>query len=150
VEGEKVNLHDVGHNKGFGKLTAEEIRFAVRRQHMSLVDIIIARLKQVPEGSGTLFDNTMIFYFPDNGETHHSQGTEFPFVVLSGKNAKLNLRGQYLRLPNYGNAGHKTLGNWYTALLNAYGNPIKHYGDIDPGLTRYGIDQTGPIEPILA
>lgn len=150
VEGEKVNLHDVGHNKGFGKLTAEEIRFAVRRQHMSLLDIITARLKQVPEGSGTIFDNTMIFYFPDNGETHHSQGTEFPFVVLSGKNAKVDIRGRYIRLPNYGEAGHKTLGNWYTTLLNAYGNPIKHYGETDPGLSRFGLDQTGPIEQFLA
>ncbi len=111
LEAEKVNLHDVGHNKGFGKLTADEIRFAVRRQHMTLVDTIAARLKKTPEGDGTMFDNTMIFYFPDNGETHHSHGTEYPFVVLSGKNAKLNIRGQYLRLPNYGDAGHKTLGN---------------------------------------
>ncbi|MBL8792422.1 MAG: DUF1552 domain-containing protein [Planctomycetia bacterium] len=150
LEAEKVNLHDVGHGKGFGKLTADEIRFAVRRQHMTLVDTIAARLKQVPEGSGSMFDNTMIFYFPDNGETHHSHGTEYPFVVLSGKNARLNIRGQYIRLPNYGDAGHKTLGNWYTTLLNAYGNPVKHYGDPDPGLARFGIDQSGAIKQFLA
>ncbi|MBA4192454.1 MAG: hypothetical protein C0467_31180 [Planctomycetaceae bacterium] len=118
IETEKVNLHDVGHGKGFGKLTADEVRFAVRRQHMTLIDTIAARLKKAPEGEGTVFDNTMIFYFPDNGETHHSQGTEYPFVVLSGKNAKLNIRGRYIRLPNYGDPGHKTLGNWYTTLLN--------------------------------
>jgi len=150
LEAEKVNLHDVGHNKGFGKLTADEVRFAVRRQHMTLMDIIAARLKQVPEGSGSMFDNTTILYFPDNGETHHSQGTEYPFVVLSGKNARLNIRGRYIRLPNYGDAGHATLGNWYTTLLNAYGNPVKHYGDPDPGLARFGIDQAGPIKQFLA
>jgi hypothetical protein len=149
LEAEKVNLHDVGHGKGFGKLTAEEIRFAVRRQHMTLLDTIVSRLKKAPEGDGTVFDNTMIFYFPDNGETHHSHGTEFPFVVLSGKNAKVNIRGRYIRLPNYGEQGHKTLGNWYTTLLNAYGNPIKHFGDVDPGLARFGIDQTGPIKQFL-
>lgn len=149
LETEKVNLHDVGHGKGFGKLTAEEVRFAVRRQHMTLVDTIAARLKKAPEGDGTVFDNTMIFYFPDNGETHHSQGTEYPFVVLSGKNARLNIRGKYIRLPNYGEPGHKTLGNWYTTLLNAHGNPVKHYGDTDPGLARFGIDQTGPVKQFL-
>lgn len=150
LETEKVNLHDVGHGKGFGKLTAEEVRFAVRRQHMTLIDTIVSRLKKAPEGDGTVFDNTTIFYFPDNGETHHSHGTEFPFVVVSGKNAKLNIRGKYIRLPNYGDAGHKTLGNWYTTLLNAYGNPIKHYGDPDPGLSRFGIDQTGAIKQFTA
>lgn len=149
LETEKVNLHDVGHGKGVGKLTADEVRFAVRRQHMTLIDTIASRLKKVPEGDGTVFDNTMIFYFPDNGETHHSHGTEYPFVVLSGRNARLNIRGRYLRLPNYGEPGHKTLGNWYTTLLNVHGNPIKHYGDPDPGLARFGLDQTGAIKPFL-
>ncbi len=149
LETEKVNLHDVGHGKGFGKLTADEVRFAVRRHHMTLVDAIAARLKKAPEGDGTVFDNTTICYFPDNGETHHSQGTEFPFVVLSGKNAKLDIRGRYIRLPNYGEPGHKTLGNWYTTLLNAHGNPVKHYGDPDPGLARFGIDQAGAIKQFL-
>jgi hypothetical protein len=150
LEGEKVNLHDVGHGKSIGGVASDEIRFRHRRHHMTLIDTIVSRLKKVPEGDGTMFDNTMIFYFPDNGETHHSHGTEFPFVVLSGSNSKLPLRGRYLRLPNYGDAGHKTLGNWYTTLLNAYGNPIKHYGDVDPGLARYGIDQHGAIKQFLA
>jgi hypothetical protein len=149
LEAETVSLHDVGHDKGFGKLTAEEVRFAVQKQHMAVIDTIATRLKAAKEGDGTVFDNTMIFYFPDGGETHHAVGTEYPFVVLSGKNAKLDIRGKYIRLPNYGDAGHKTLGNWYTTLLNAYGNPIKHYGDPDPGLTRFGFDQFGAIKQFL-
>ena len=149
MEAERVNLHDVGHGKPVGKLTADEVRFAVRRQHMTLLDTIAARLKKAPEGEGSVFDNTMIFYFPDNGETHHSHGAEYPFVLLSGKNAKLNLRGRYIRLPNYGEAGHATLGNLYTTLLNAHGNPIKHFGDPDPGLARFGHDQFGPIRRFL-
>ncbi len=91
-----------------------------------------------------------ILYFPDNGETHHSTGVEWPFVVIAGRNTKLNIGGKYIRLPNYGEQGHKTLGNWYTTLLNAYGNPVKHYGDPDPGLGRFGIDQTGAIKQFLA
>jgi hypothetical protein len=149
MEGEKVFLHDIGHGKGIGKLTADEVRFAIQRQHMAVIDTIATRLKNAPEGDGTVFDNTMIFYFPDGGETHHAVGTEYPFVVLSGKNSKLNIRGRYIRLPNYGDAGHKTLGNWYTTILNAYGNPVKHYGDLDSGLTRYGIEQTGAIKQFL-
>jgi hypothetical protein len=149
LEGERVSIHDVGHGKGFGKLTADEVRFAIQRQHMAVIDTIVTRLKNAPEGDGTVFDNTMIFYFPDGGETHHAVGTEYPFVVLSGKNAKLDIRGKYIRLPNYGEPGHKTLGNLYTTILNAYGNPVKHYGDLDSGLTRFGIEQTGAIKQFL-
>ncbi|MGC6466711.1 MAG: DUF1552 domain-containing protein [Akkermansiaceae bacterium] len=144
IENENVNLHDVGHNKPVGKFKAEEVREKVRRHHMALIDRIVTRLKEVPEDGGTMFDNTMVLYFPDNGETHHSKGTEWPFIVLAGNNVKLDISGKYMRLPGYGREGHKTLGNWYTSILNAYGNPIEHYGAIDTGLTH--MNQKGPIK----
>lgn len=152
VENENINLHDVGHNKSFGGLEALEIREQVRLQHMRLVNTIVSRLKATPEvdGNGSMFDNTMVFYFPDNGETHHSHGTEWPFIVMAGDNTKLDLGRRYIRLPKYGNQGHKTLGNWYTSILNAYGNPIEHYGATDVGLDKFGIDQKGAIKQFLS
>ena len=149
IEGEKVNMHDVGHNKSFGGVNATEIRERCRKHHMTLVDRIVTRLKSVPEAGGTMFDNTMIFYFPDGGEAHHSHGTEYPFIVLAGDNAKVKLGRRYIRLPNYGQEGHKTLGNWFTTILNAYGNPIEHYGAVDTGLDKFGIHQLGPITEFL-
>jgi len=149
IEGQKVNMHDVGHNKPFGGVAAPEIRARARTHHMRLMDTIVSRLKAVPEGDGTMFDNTFVCYFPDGGETHHSHGTEFPFVVLAGKNAKVQLGRRYIRLPKYGAEGHKTLGNWYTTLLNAYGNPIEHFGALDTGLDKFGVDQRGPIAAFL-
>ena len=149
LEGMRLNMHDVGHNKVIGGFAAEEIRNRCRTHHMSLIDRIVKRLKSVPEGGGTMFDNTTIFYFPDGGETHHSRGSEYPFVVISGDNTRVDLRRRYVRLPNYGQVGHKTLGNWYTTLLNAYGNSIEHYGAIDNGLLKFGHDQKGPIEQFL-
>ena len=148
IEVEKVNLHDVGHGKPVKQFKAEEVREKVRTHHMALIDRIVSRLKGVPEAGGSMFDNTMIFYFPDNGETHHSHGTEWPFIVMSGKNTKLDIAGKYIRLPFYGKEGHKTLGNWYTSILNAYGNPIEHYGDIDTGLTH--LNQEGAIRQFMA
>lgn len=147
IEGEKVNMHDVGHGKVVGGVDAVEIRKRTEHHHMKLVDIIVNRLKSVPEGEGTMFDNTMIFYFPDGGETHHSHGTEYPFVVMAGDNTPLNLGRRYVRLPFWGREGHQTLGNLYTSVLNAYGNPIKHFGVLDPALTG---DQTGPIAQFMS
>ena len=62
------------------------------RGHMGLIDTIVRRLKSVPEGNGTMFDNTMIMYFPENGETHHGIGTESPFLILAGDNCNLTLK----------------------------------------------------------
>jgi hypothetical protein len=150
LETEKINLHDVGHGKGVGKLEAGDVRRNIRNCHVNLIDIIVRRLKSVPEGKGTMFDNTMLFYFPDNGETHHSIGIEWPYLVLAGENAKINIAGRYIRLPYWGTEGHKTIGNWFTTILNAHGNPIKHFGDLDLGLNKFVADQTGPIKRFLA
>ncbi len=147
LEGESINQHDVGHGKSVKSFKADQVREKIRRHHMDVVNTMVTRLKEVPEGSGTMFDNTTIFYFPDGGETHHSHGTEFPFLVLSGKNSKLNISGQYIRLPYYGKDGHKTLGNWYTTILNAYGNDIPHYGDLDMALTH--LNQKGAIKAFM-
>jgi hypothetical protein len=146
LEGDKVNMHDVGHGKVIAGVPAIEIRKRSEHHHMELVNRIVTRLKSVPEGKGSMFDNTMVFYFPDSGETHHSHGTEYPFVVMAGSNTKLNLGRRYMRFPYWGTEGHKTLGNWYTTLLNVHGNPIKHFGDLDPALRG---DQTGPIRELL-
>jgi hypothetical protein len=149
LETEKVNMHDVGHGKTIGGVAAEEIRARCEQYHMTLVDRIVTRLKSVPEGNGTMFDNTLLFYFPDSGETHHSHGVEFPFVVLTGRNSPLDIARRYIRLPGYGQPGHKTLGNWYTTILNAFGNPTPHFGDLDAGLAKFNINQKGPIESFL-
>jgi len=152
IENERVNLHDVGHNKSFGGIEPLAIRGLVRQQHMKLVDKIVTRLKNTPEidGKGSMFDNTMVFYFPDNGETHHSKGGEWPFIVMAGDNTPMNLGRRYIRLPKYGEQGHKTLGNWWTTALNAYGNKVEHYGAPDTGLDKYGIDQKGAIQQFLS
>ena len=149
IEGEKVNMHDVGHNKSIGGLSAETIRERARTHHMKVIDRIVKRLKSVPEGDGTMFDNTMILYFPENGEGHHSHGTEAPFVVIAGDNCPMDMAGRYIRLPYHGTQGHKTIGNWYTTLLNAFGNPIPHYGDLDLEMSRKKLDQTGAIRRFL-
>jgi hypothetical protein len=96
-----------------------------------------------------MFDNTVIMYLPNNGETHHSRGSEWPFVVVAGDNTPLNIGRRYIRLPKYGDPGHKTLGNFYTTILNAYGNPIEHYGSTDSGLDKFGIDQKGAIKEFI-
>lgn len=97
-----------------------------------------------------MFDNTMIMYFPEGGETHHGWGYEAPFVILAGNKCKLDLAGRYIRLPYHGTEGHKTIGNWYTTLLNAHGNPIKHYGDLDLEMSRKKLDQLGAIKQFMA
>jgi hypothetical protein len=148
-EGDHISIHELGHNGGYSGVSADEIREKIRVGHIQQVATIVERLKAIPEGDGNMFDNTMIMYFPENGEGHHSHGTEAPFVILAGDNCELDIANRYIRLPYHGTEGHKTLGNWYTALLNAHGNPIKHYGDLDLEMSRKKLDQKGAIKQLM-
>ena len=78
-----------------------------------------------------------------------SHGTEYPFVVLAGDNAKVKLSRRHTRLPDYAQEGHKTLGTRYTTLLKAYGNPLEHFGAVEAGLDKFGMDQLGAIPQFL-
>ncbi|MDA7873744.1 DUF1552 domain-containing protein [Rhodopirellula sp.] len=148
-EGDHISLHELGHNGGYSGVAANEIREKVRAGHMDQVAAIVEGLKAAPEGGGNMFDNTVVMYFPENGEGHHSHGTEAPFVVLAGDNCRLDIAGQYIRFPFHANEGHKTIGNWYTTLLNAYGNPLPHYGDLDLEMSRKKFDQVGAISRLV-
>lgn len=148
-EGDHISIHELGHNGGYSGVAADAIREKIRVGHIAQIARIVERLKETPEGAGSMFDNTMIMYFPENGEGHHSHGTEAPFIVLAGDRCKLDIAGRYIRLPYHATEGHKTIGNWYTTLLNAHGNPISHYGDFDLEMTRNKFDQVGAIRQLM-
>jgi len=145
---QKTSIHQIGHG---GQIAgAANMRNAIKTHHMKQVTTLVHKLKAIPEGSGTMFDNTTIIYMPETGAGHHGPDTEGPMVVMSGKNSKIDIAGRYIRLPFHGTEGHKTLSNWYTTLLNAYGNPIEHYGDLDLVMQRKRLNQLGAIDRFLS
>ena len=145
---QKTSIHQIGHG---GQISgAANMRNAIKTHHMKQVTTLVHKLKAIPEGSGTMFDNTTIVYMPETGAGHHGPDTEAPMVVMSGKNSKIDIAGRYIRLPFHGTEGHKTLSNWYTTLLNAYGNPIEHYGDLDLVMQRKRLNQIGAIDRFLS
>lgn len=139
----KVDLHRLGHSLDL------KLRNIVKASHMAQIEKMVTKLKSVPEGNGTMFDNTTIIYMPETGAGHHGPDTEAPTIVMSGQNSKLDIAGRYLRLAPHATEGHKTLGNWYTTLLNAYGNLVEHYGDLDVDMTRKKLAQTGAIKQFI-
>ena len=148
-ENDRIGIHDIGHNKVYSGVPADTVRNKIKHTHMLQIEMIIKSLKSIPEGNGNMFDNTTIIYMPETGAGHHGPNTEMPMIVLTGKNSKLDMAGRYIRLPFHATEGHKTLGNWYTTLLNLYGNPIEHYGDLDLVMHRKRMPQLGAIDQIM-
>jgi hypothetical protein len=148
-EGDYISIHEVGHNGAYSGVAPEVIRDKIKTGHVAQIEKIITKLKAVPEGHGNMFDNTTIIYMPESGAGHHGPQNEIPMVILSGKNSKLDISGRYTRLPTHAAEGHKTMGNWYTTLLNAYGNPMEHYGDLDLQMSRKKLPQLGSIKQLM-
>jgi hypothetical protein len=121
----------------------------IRAHHCRLLADLARKLRAVPEGDGTMLDNTMIIYFSDAANKHHADCVEWPYVVIGGCSGRLNLPGQYIRYPKYGDSGCRTIGNWWTTLLNAFGNPIEHYGNEDLVLKQNGESYLGPLEDLI-
>ncbi|MEM8668077.1 MAG: DUF1552 domain-containing protein [Planctomycetota bacterium] len=140
--------HGIGHNES--SRSQEECRNVIRRHHTTLLANMAAKLKAVPEGDGTMLDNTMIIYFSDAANKHHADCLEWPYIVIGGCGGKLTTPGRYIRYPKYGDEGCRTIGNWWTTLLNAFGNPMEHYGNEDLVLKQNGSSFRGPLSELIA
>lgn len=139
--------HGIGHNEA--ARTQEECRDIIRQHHCQLIADLAGSLRAIPEGDGNMLDNTTIIYFSDAANKHHADCLEWPYVVVGGCGGRLNIPGKYIRYPKYGDDGCRTIGNWWTTLLNAHGNPIGHYGNEDLVLRQNGVSALGPLAELL-
>ncbi len=140
--------HGIGHGGGEGNKSASDLAIMIRRFHFELVHRLMKRLEAMPEGDGTMLDNTTIVYLSDAAESHHSRCWEWPFVVIGDCGGKLKT-GRYIEYPYYNLAGHRPFNCLYNTLLHAAGAPRDDFGMVDPKLDR-DIKQTGPLDELLA
>ena len=144
------NVHAIGHGAGYATLSAQDCRNAIRSFHIELIATLAAKLNAVPEGDGTMLDNTIIVYTSDNAAKHHSIGSDWPMLVLGNMGQKLKSSGRYIAYPQYGRAGHKhTICNWFTTLCHLAGIPQDLFGLPDMALGK-AKDQAGPLNELLA
>lgn len=138
--------HVLGHQQVPG---AEEMSIKIRRFHTELVAQLMQKLQAIPEGNGTMLDNTLIVYLSDSAENHHSTCYEWPVVLLGNLGGRLKSGNRFLNYPRYGIAGHRTMANLYTTLLNTVGDRKDHFGQKDRELEG-ALDQDGPLGELLA
>lgn len=150
------NVHAVGHIEGDPlkwdserqqhEFTGVEARRRIRQTQFDQIGNLAAKLDAVPEGDGTMLDNTLIVVLSDHGHSHHSNFDEFPFVTIGNVGGAMKT-GQYLHYPNPKYSGNRTIGSFYTSLMHAAGVPRDGFGQIDP---RQNVaDQKAPLAELL-
>ena len=144
-----IGAHAIGHGnyQHFAGISGPECHALIRRTCLEQLAKFIRRLESVPEGDGTMMDNTLIVYLSDSAEGHHPVCQEWPFILIGDLGGRLKLGNRYLRYPWYGNNGHRTIANLYLSLLHSVGEERKTFGVADFGLGD--LDQTGPLAEIM-
>jgi len=144
--GVEYDVHPIGHFQGRDGKTWQELYTLMRNYHLDLVARLARRLEETPEGNGSMLDNTVIVYTSDGAHTHHSDGSEWPFVLLGNLGGQLR-GGRYLEYPRVGEPGNRTINALYCTLLHAVGSPREHFNL--EGDTK-GVDRKGPLEELLS
>jgi len=145
-----IGAHAIGHGnfQKFAGISGPDCHAHIRRKCLEQLAKFIRRLEAVPEGDGTMLDNTLIVYLSDSAEGHHPVCQEWPFILIGDLGGRLKLGNRYLRYPWYGNQGHRTIANLYLSLLHAVGERKNTFGIPDFGLGD--LDQTGPLAEIMS
>jgi hypothetical protein len=145
--GVDVAKHELGHGTKDKGRDADDVLDIIRAHHAALIVRLMKKLQAVPEGDGTMMDNTLIFFTSDAGNTHHPGFDQWPLLVIGDLGGRLKTRGRFLGYPKYGAEGHRTMANLYLTFLEAVGAPRKSFGVPDSNLRD--IDQTGPLAELM-
>jgi hypothetical protein len=109
-------LDDEGHGENAKAMVV------IHNWHLSFIKQIADALSAVPEGSGTIFDNTAIIHTSENGEAHHSSHTRWPVAIYGNAGGAIRADGRYLRFARSGGT-LRALADVYATIGSAYGIP---------------------------
>ena len=97
---------------------------ALNRYHVSTMAYFAEKLRSIPEGDGTLLDNSLILYGTNMGNSNQHQHYDVPHILVGGATGKLqgNRHLAYERKS-------VTTGNLLLSLMDMYGVNREAQGD---------------------
>lgn len=157
-----MGQHSAGHGNPDPELGVRGSEI-VRRAHQFMAERtaeLLKRLESIPEGNGTMLDNTLVVFMSDSAERQHSQGTQWPVVLIGNVGGQLKT-GRLITYPmqakliendygdsreqGFGQPTNPTLNRLFCTLLHAAGAPRENFNLLVPGL-----DENGPLAELLA
>ena len=138
-----VGVEQQGHNLGHMKQPNNPIWIKIRQYNSRMLAKLIKELESVPEGSGTMMDNTLIVYTSNNADYQHTSGKNWPVMLLGNYDGAFKT-GCFTQLD-----GKRPLNALYTSILRASGVEVDRYNMSEKMAAKFDSD-TGPIKEILA
>lgn len=140
-----IPIHPLGHEVDVGDRPWKEVYTLLRQEHIGHIAKLVAQLESIPEGAGTMMDNTLIVYTSDAAETHHSNGDQWPFVLVGDLGRRLRA-GRYIDYPGIGKPGNRVINALYCTIDHAAGSMGEEF-NMDEELRK--LDSGNPLEELL-
>ncbi len=137
-----LGITDSGHGLGHIDQPGNLIWTKIRQYNCEMLIKLMKALEAIPEGSGSMMDNTLIVYSSNNAEKQHSEGATWPFVLLGNA-------GGRLRTGQYTNIKGRPINDLYTTFLHGVGAPVDRF-NMDKNMATLHHSKVGPIEELLA
>ena len=137
-----LGVQQQGHNLGHMKQPDNPIWIKIRQYNSRMLVRLMEALESVPEGSGTMMDNTLIVYTSNNGDKQHTNGANWPVMLLGSLDGAFKT-GCFTQLD-----GKRPLNALYTTLLRAAGATGDRF-NMTEKLAKKFDRQTGPIKELL-
>lgn len=139
-------LETTGHSLGHTSQLENPEWLLLRQANMEMLVRIIRALEAVPEGQGTMMDNTLLVYTSCSAESQHSIGNRWPFLLLGNLGGTLRT-GRFIHYPLEPNPHSRTINALYATLLHAVGSPCDRF-NLTGSLKE--LDRAGPLPELMA
>ena len=138
-----LGVEQQGHNLGHMKQPDNPIWIKIRQYNSRMLVKLIQELDSVPEGSGTMMDNSLIVYTSNNADYQHTSGKNWPVMLLGNYDGAFKT-GCFTQLDS-----KRPINALYTSILRASGVEIDRFNMSEQMAAKFD-SSTGPLKEVLA
>ena len=138
-----LGVEKQGHNLGHMTQKDNPIWIKIRQYNSRMLVKIMEELESVPEGSGTMMDNTLIVYTSNNADKQHTNGANWP-VMLLGNCDGIFKSGCFTHVE-----GKRPINTLYSTILGSVGVSCDRFNMSEKMAKKFD-SGSGPLKEILA
>ena len=138
-----LGIEKQGHNLGHMEQKDNPIWIKIRQYNCQMLVKMMEHLENVPEGSGSMMDNTLIVYTSNNADKQHTNGANWP-VMLLGNCGGAFKSGCFTQLD-----GTRPINALYNSIMRVSGVGGDRFNMTEAMAKKYD-SSTGPITQILS
>lgn len=137
-----LGVEQQGHNLGHMPQVDNPIWIKIRQYNSRLLVRLMEELESVPEGSGTMMDNTLIVYTSNNADKQHTNGANWPVMLLGNCNGAFKT-GCFTQME-----GKRPINALYASILKTTGVNVDRFNMSEQMAAKYD-SGSGPLKEIL-